>query len=197
MTQPDLDIDELLRTLQSPYGSEQHVRARQNAARALLQLADKSYPRIIELLTTGAAANDLVLIELLPAFGRDDSVPLLSGILLSGRERAARIAGGALARHQSSLAEHALEAGLQSEIPEAIIASADGLLDRGDAQACRALISRASIDDATVRYHVLLAATRLGCLNAPALQRMLDSELDADIRELLQAAIDGMESPRE
>jgi len=194
MTQPPVDIDPLLLVLQSRYGDPFHVREREAAAQTLLECSTDSYPRVIQLLSSGQAQNPAALLELLPRFAREDSVAVLEALMLNGGERLPRLAAIALARHAGSAARDALIKALDASSPDIVVAAADGLLERGDNEACAALISRSSIDDAQARYHILQAALHLDCIGIDALRRIMQSDPDQDVRDLMHDAIAAKES---
>jgi len=182
------EMEENFRTLLSPFGSEPHRRARQRAINFLLAHADESHPRLLAALRANPTALDAPsIIEVLPLFGREESVPLLEEIMSRGDEYASRSAGVALGQHPSPSALESLLRGLESHSNETLIAAADGLAARGDGSACEALRKLVRHHDAAVRYHVVRAAGKLGCLGPDELAALAETDPDADVRALAES----------
>ncbi|HEV7588182.1 MAG TPA: hypothetical protein VGO40_08610 [Longimicrobium sp.] len=178
------ELDAALAALQSPRGGAPDQAAREGARDYLLAHADAAHPRLLALLEEGMAASPLAVVELLPAFGRPESVPALERLVRAGAERTSRVAAEALARHPHAAALAALLGAFSAGTAEAVTAAADGLLARGDPAACHALAAVLDHPDATTRYHVVQAAAGLGCLSAAKRAAIGTSDPDPDIRSL-------------
>ena len=178
------DLEENIERLQDPFDGPAHEASAKQAARYLLAHADAAHPLLLELLLTYRASNPIAVIDLLPRFGRQESVPVLKKILAEGLEHVSGEVAAALARHPSEKAFKALESGLSLPAPESIKAAADGLMSRGDAAACPALRKLLGHENPEVRYHVIQAAGRLGCLDSATLRSIAQSDQDSDIVEL-------------
>ena len=155
-------LDQAIRQVQTPFGGAPDLRERERAAATLLAHADQAHPRLPALLESGQAANPYALIEVLPRFGRPESVPVLAALLTTGPARLSQAARQALARHPLAQARAALVDGLQAERAETRIAAADALITRADPSVCPALHTALNQDDAIVRYHIVQAAGHLG-----------------------------------
>lgn len=177
------DLERNIGLLCSPFGGDAHAREREQAAQWLLAHADVAHARLVELLTTGTSTNPAAIAALLPRFGRDESVIVLARLLESESAALRHAAGQALAQHPSTAAKTALQQAMKSKQPAALVAAADGLMARGDPSVCDALRPTLAHADATVRYHALQAASRLGCATAAELAR-LAKDADADVRAL-------------
>lgn len=183
MSERSRDLERNISLLCTPFGSGAHAREREQAGQWLLAHADVAHPRLLELLALGASSNPFAIVELLPRFGRDESVIVLATLLSSGSATLQHAAGQALARHPSNAAKSALLHALKSEQAATVVAAADGVLARGDPDACGALRPVLAHADAAVRYHALQAAGQLGCTTAAELAR-LAKDADADVRAL-------------
>lgn len=186
MTAADPELETRIALLESPFGSDPHVRERERAATWLLEHADRSYPVLLERARSGMAG--VGAIELLGRFGRADSVPVLDA-LLEGDELLARAAAQALAFHPDPSAFQALRDGLTSGGSRAVLC-ADAIGARGDAAACPELRTAAQDPDARLRYHALQAAVApgLACFTDAELDQIESAEADADVRDLARRA---------
>ena len=184
---PDEEVETQIMLLQTPFGGGPHQRESEHAADWLVAHADRSYPRLLADVDAGHASP--ALIELLPHFGRAESISRLER-LLAGPELVAWTAGQALAAHRQPAAGAALRRALSGpSVPVAIIA-ADGLGTRADHADCPALIAAAQRHDARLRYHALQAGAKLGCFTPEALQSIARTDGDADIRGLASRLVD-------
>lgn len=181
---PAEELERQIHFLQDPFGDEAHQREQERAVQYLLSHADQAHPRLLELLQSQQAANPFAIIEVLPRFGRPESVPVLAQILERGPQNASQAAAEALARHPLDSAQTMLLAALSLPAPEAVIAAADGLLSRGDLAACPALLQSSSHPDPLVRYHVIQAAGSLDCLAEDQLAAIARDDPDEDVKEL-------------
>jgi hypothetical protein len=90
------------------------------------------------------ALNDgrtsVAVIELMPRFGRAESIPLLEHLLI-GNEATAWAAAQSLALHPQAAAGEALQRSLARREPAIAIIAADALGTRGDRSACAALVT--------------------------------------------------------
>lgn len=77
----------------------------------------------------------------------------------------------------------ALSAALAGPEP-ASIAAADGLLLRGGRRHCDGPIAKLAAPDGLVRYHVIQAAERLGCIGREILGPIAERDDNEDIRNL-------------
>jgi HEAT repeat protein len=185
-------LDELesnIHFMQDPFGDAPHLSRAEQALEFLLEHADESYPRLLELLKFDRASNPIALIEALPRFARPDSIPVLEEILAQGQGISCEAAAEALARHQHDGARDALVRALTFPKAESVVAAADGLMSRGDPTVCAELVKHLNHGDATVRYHVIKAAWHLGCLSKDALTQVANDDPDSDIRELASRAM--------
>jgi hypothetical protein len=177
----DPDVETCIMLLDGPFGGEQHVRERARAAEWLVTHADQAYPTLIARLDAGRAGAGTV--ALLPRFGRAQSIGTLAR-LLAGSGSIAWHAGQALAQHPQAAAGEALRQALAE--PDAAVAmnAADGLGTRGDRGDCAALAERFGATDAGVRFHVLQAAVRIGCLSREAICDLARADPDPEVRRL-------------
>jgi HEAT repeat protein len=186
MSGGDPELQTQIALLESPFGRDPDVRARERAAAWLLDNSERSYPVLLARARDGEAAASSV--ELLGQFGRADAVPVLVA-LLDGNELIARAAAQALAFHPDPSALAALRQGLASSGAHAVLC-ADALGARGDPAACPELRVAATQPDARLRYHAIQAAVapKLGCLTGAELAEIEASDPDADVRDLAQRA---------
>jgi HEAT repeat protein len=167
--------------LDEPFGGEPHVRERERAAQWLLDHGDRAHPALLDALAAGRASSGVI--ELLARFGRAESIEPLNRVL-SAAGPAAWHAAQALARHPQPEAAEALRRALRDPAPEVSIAAADALGARGDPGECAALQAELRAQDPTVRYHVVQAAARLGCVPTEWLAQLAQTDPDADIQAL-------------
>ena len=153
-------IDELLRVVTSAHGSEPDVHAREHAADELVAIAAEARPRVLELLAREPTRESAPLAELAARLGGAESVPLLARLLHAPQLPVRVAAARALAAHPESAGARALLEALASRDADAVVAAADAVTDPA---ACVRLEQAAAHPDATVRYHVISAALRLGC----------------------------------
>ncbi|HVV48545.1 MAG TPA: hypothetical protein VHO06_02715 [Polyangia bacterium] len=181
------DVDTEISVLESPFGDGPHARDRARAADWLVAHADRAYPRILARIDAGRASPALV--ELLPRFGRAESIGRLER-LLAGPELVAWAAGQALAKHPQPAAGDALRRALVGpSIPAAIVA-ADALGTRADRADCPALVRIARAPDVRLRYHAVEAGAKVGCFNREALQSIARTDSDAEVRGLAARLLD-------
>ena len=180
---PDPELENRIMLLDVPFGSKSHVRGRERAAQWLLEHAEHSHPALLGAIAAGRAGPGAI--ALLGAFARADSIGLLSKLLTDGGPHAWE-AAQALALHPQPAAAEALRLALGDPATTVAIAAADALAARGDAGECGALVAQLSALDPALRYHVVQAAARLGCLPAELLAQLARSDRDADVRTLQQ-----------
>jgi hypothetical protein len=183
MTDPNSELSENIFWLQNSLGNEQDLQQQEQAAQYLLEHAEVAHPRLLALLETSQAANPFAIVELLPRFGRLESVSVLASILQAGQGTLSHAAGQALAHHPLPEAAEILRQSLTASTTEVVIAAADGLLTRADSAACSALVQVLDHPDATVRYHLIQAAANLGCLTQAQFTSIQSSDLAEEIRE--------------
>jgi HEAT repeat protein len=165
-------------------GDDPDRRERRAAIEYLVQHADESYPRILAEIESRPFALDApALIQVLPMFGREDSVDLLERILSSGDDRVCRAAGEALGRHPSARALDALLLALESENRQTRIGAAIGLGRRGDDSVCETLARKTSVGDSVERYYIAQALAHIGC-DEESVWKQLEQDKEADIRAL-------------
>lgn len=170
---PGDDIELHLQFLMDPFGDEPHRRQREISVHYLLAHADRAYPRLVQALKANPAAlNSPSIIEVLPLFARADSVPLLEAIMNRSIEQVSGVAGQALGRHPDASAKDALLRGLASSLPDVMAAAADGLMVRGDSSVCSDLKTLLGHKNSIVRYHVVQASYKLGCLNRDQMEEL-------------------------
>ena len=177
----DPEVETQITLLETPFGDGPHQRERDRAAAWLVANADRAYPQILARLDEGRAS--VALIEILPRFERAESIPRLERLLM-GSEATAWAVGQALALHPQPTAGEVLRRALGSPQSATAIIAADALATRGDPSDCAALATRLGAPHAGVRYHVVQAAGRLGCLSRAALESLASSDNDADVRRL-------------
>jgi HEAT repeat protein len=182
VTVDDPELKTQLALLNSPFGSDPDIRAREQAAQWLLAHGDRSYPVLLAQARAGAAGAGTI--ELLGRFGRADAVPVLEG-LLNDDGPAGMAAATALATHPDPAALVALRAGLARGGDHAVNC-ADALGGRGDPAACPELRAAIAGPDPRLRYHALGAALRpaLACLTPGELAEIADGDADPEVRAL-------------
>lgn len=179
------EIDQSFEYLMSPLGGEPHVRERERAIAFMLAHPQLSHPRLLAALKAKPTALDApVMIELLPAFGLNDSIPMLEEIMMLGAEIVSRSAGLALGRHPSKRAHEALLRGLKSPRAESIVGAAAGLAVQTSQRPCDALAGLSNHEDPIVRYHVIQAAAKLKCIAVHELTKIAAEDPDDNIRSL-------------
>jgi HEAT repeat protein len=179
------ELERQLRALADPRGGGPHDRRRERAAQYLLEHAAEAHPRLMEALRAKPTALDApVIIQILPRFGRPESVPLLHEILLRNLEVPSRAAGEALGRHPDPAARAALLRALESAGRETLIGALDGFLLRGDASMGGALKPMLAHRDPGVRYRAMRTAAALGVLSREQILSLEQSDPDPDIRAL-------------
>jgi hypothetical protein len=189
VTQDDPELETQIALLNSPFGRDPDIRAREQAAEWLLTNDDRSYPVLLASTRAGRAAP--ATIELLGRFGRPDAVPVLEA-LLDDNGAIAMAAATALATHPDPAALAALRAGLGRGGDHAVNC-ADALGARGDPAACPELRAALAGPDARLRYHALGAALRpqLACLAPEDLRRIAGEDADPEVRERAARAVQG------
>ncbi|HXJ86672.1 MAG TPA: HEAT repeat domain-containing protein [Candidatus Binatia bacterium] len=185
MTSQNDKIEFHLRFLLDPFGDAPHLRQRELSVEYLLAHADQAYPRLLQALRANPLAlNAPAIIEVLPRFGRADSVPILAQIMEAGAEQVSGVAGQALGRHPDPSAKTALLRGLQAQSPETVAAAADGLMVRGDRTVCVHLKAHFGHSSQVARYHVIQAAFKLGCLDSAEVGEL--KKADSGLRGILE-----------
>ncbi|MFY9608512.1 MAG: HEAT repeat domain-containing protein [Blastocatellia bacterium] len=184
------ELESNIHFMQDPLGDPLHLQRAEQALEFLLDHAEEAYPRLLELIKSNRASNPIALIEAFPRFGRPESIPVLEEILARGQGTATGAASLSLARHPQDSARQALIRALTFPKAESVVAAADGLMSRGDRTACAELVKHLNRVDSTVRYHVIQAASRLGCLSSEALTRISNDDPDSDIRQMASRAMD-------
>jgi len=177
------ELHQSIALLASPIGDEASQTDRARAARYLLDHASRAYPELLRQLQSGKGGA-VAIIEFLPQFNRQESIPVLAGLLESGDEAIAPVASLALARHQQSDALGALLHALLSTQANTVCAAANALALRGDRSACEALLRLASHHDPRARYHAVQAAGSLNCFTGEGLRLLALTDADADVRHL-------------
>lgn len=177
----DAEVEQQVTLLETPFGGDPHQRDRDRAAAWLVAHPDRAYPLLAARVDAGLAG--VAVIELLPRFARAESIPRLER-LLAGPEATAWEAGQALALHPQAIAGEVLRRSLGNSDRAIAIIAADALGVRGHVDDCPALVRLLSAPDAGVRYHVVQASGKLGCLTREALDSLARTDLDSDIREL-------------
>jgi HEAT repeat protein len=189
----DQELETRIMLLQSPFGGAPHEHERQQAADWLVAHAARAYPRLLAGLTAGMLGR--AVIQLMPRFGRAETIPVLER-LLWGSELFVEAAAQALALHPQREAGEALDRALARPEPGVVKAAADALITRGDRAHCPALITRGDrahcpaliaalkTPEPIARYHVVQAAGTLGCLQPAELAAMSRTDPDPEVREL-------------
>jgi len=183
-----IEIREHLALALHPSGRHADEVARQQAIEWLVARTDEIHPHLLEWLRREPEGpSALAILDLLPAFAKPEAVPILRSALASSDEYVAEIAGKALGRHPAPVAEAALAAALMSQKAHIVAAAADGFLLRGDQSACETLLAALPQSDPIARYHVIRAASRLGCLSEQQLVELASNDEDPDIRRLARS----------
>jgi HEAT repeat protein len=177
----DQELETRIMLLQSPFGGAPHEHERQQAADWLVAHAARAYPRLLAGLTAGMLGR--AVIQLMPRFGRAETIPVLER-LLWGSELFVEAAAQALALHPQREAGEALDRALARPEPGVVKAAADALITRGDRAHCPALIAALKTPEPIARYHVVQAAGTLGCLQPAELAAMSRTDPDPEVREL-------------
>lgn len=162
-----MDPSEFARHLNAvtrPGGHPADQLARAESARWLVARAGDTYPLLLDALRTRPSGVDAEpIIDLLPDFRREESIPVLREILLSGAESVARAAGTALGRHRQEGAAEVLREALQSAHRECRIGALLGWLQRPAEESCPVLARLAPDEDSLVEQYRLQVLERLGC----------------------------------
>lgn len=190
-----LALQDRIALLCSPLGDAASLRERDAAAQYLLEHADTAYPELMRRLASGGGNNPLAIIELLPRFAREASIPVLAQWLDGGDELLAPASAQALAAHPQAAALQALLATLRSTHAATIIAAADALAVRGEPDACAGLRASMGHADARVRYHLVQAAAALHCLSVSELSAIAANEVDVEVQQLAQRMLDAERRP--
>lgn len=169
------ELDAAIYALTTPVIDSATAQQRNRAIEWALAHADVAHARLLSELSGPAAPNAAGLADVLPLFGRVDSVSVLERLTATRDEHTAFVAAHALARHPAAAARAALERLLASERESAVIAAADALLARGERESCVSLMRAVTSESRLVRLHVLRAAALLGCIS--------DGDLDALARD--------------
>jgi HEAT repeat protein len=178
--------------LMDPLGDAPNVRQRQQSTAWLLAHPDLSYPRLLAALQSNPAALDApAIIEILPGFGRADSVSVLAQALEGGTTSVASSAGDALAHHPDPSARAALLRALRSSRAPTLVAAADGLYRRGDPSACVELKPLIAARDPVLRSSAVRATATLGCLSKAELDELAKTDTDPNVRALAQSLVAG------
>lgn len=180
----DDEVEAQIQALLSPHGHEADRRAHDRALAFLLAHPNQAHPRLLALLEPTQSYVPVAAVNSIPLFGRAESLPVLERLMREGAELISMSAGQALGRHPHPDALQALLRGLKHDRDETKVAAADGLLTRGDKAACQALRDLLSHTGYEVRYHVVNAAGKLGCLAREELARIAANDSERDIRKL-------------
>ena len=125
------------------------------------------------------------LVELIGLLKRDESVVLLSELMLQGLVETSRAAALALARIATPAAYQALEEGLHSPLAEVRIAAINAVRITDEKRWCTPLQILLKDKDANLRYYAVNAATALQCLNKDELNTIARQEVDEQVRTLV------------
>lgn len=180
------ELNENIFFLQDPFGDEPHRARHDEALKFLLQHAEHAHPRLLYFLKSHKALNPHAIIEALPYFGRPESIPLLKDILYMWHENLVDTAADALAQHPDNRAFVVLLDALSLPRDESVIAAADGLLTRGNSDACPELLKHLHHENPEVRFHVIQAAVELDCLDKEELKKIAENDPDDDIKNLIK-----------
>lgn len=184
------DLEKYILWLSTPFGDRESQNLHEQAVHYMLQHADLAQPRLLELLESGESTNIFAIMDILPKFGRPESVPVLANVLADGEENVANEAALALAQHPLTTARDALVSALSSSNPIVVSAAADGLFAMGDKTACAALRAVHHHPNANTRYHIIQTEAQLGCLSSDDLATTLNQDNDPDIRDMLTKFMD-------
>ncbi len=145
------DIDDLIHALLDPRSGPGRNASRREALEALLERPDEAHPRLLAL-----AEEDphVVVLTVLPRFGRPESVPVLERVLREGPDEMTVTAGQALAAHPHPSALEALITSLSSDRPQTVASAADGLTTRADPSAREALEAARARQQGEVRDRI-------------------------------------------
>jgi HEAT repeat protein len=145
----DDPVPRAIQTLLSPHGGGAGHRAeRERAATVLVEHGDEGHAAVRAALADASPVANLVpLIQLVPAFGRADDVPMLAQLLRTADDPIAIVAAQALAAHPVGDALDALIDALNEPGDRAAYA-AQALGQRGDQSALEPLLALAARADA-------------------------------------------------
>jgi HEAT repeat protein len=147
-------VEEALAVLTAPRGAGPGPDAARDAAfDVLLAAPEIAHPKLLAIAATDHPPPLILLV--LAAFGRLDSIPVLATALRDGDAPTSVVAASALARHRLPTAQAALEAALQGTSAQVAIAAAMGLAQRGDGAALPTLhAALAAWPDGEVRARI-------------------------------------------
>lgn len=154
-------IDHNIQVLLAPSGDPEFRAYRAEALDWLLAHGDAAHGRLLAL-----AEGDnppAALLEVLPRFGRAESVPVLERALRRASDPNTVTAAEALAQHPLPAARTALERALSDPRDQSVASAAGGLATRGDSAACPALRKARAHPNAEVRGRIEEALRALGC----------------------------------
>jgi hypothetical protein len=144
-----------------------------------------TYPRLLSLLDPSSPEYTTVVMEVLPLFGRADSVPPMERLLAEGSELTSWRAGELLGTNPHPAALAALLRQVRSTNKETLYGATLGLMNRRDASACPTLLAQTAKSAGSERhYYLFQAAGRLGCIARSRLEAVARDDANADLRQL-------------
>jgi len=185
MSDTDPEVDRYIRALHIRAGSPPDLRRRAGALAWLLQNPDRSFA--VVLARAGAQPNDLVLLDLLGRYRRQEATALLLRAFADARTRLYAASG--LGMSPDPAARAALRRALESSDASEVVAALSGLGASGDPAVCGDVAPRLRAENAEVRWMAVEIGARLACLDRAVLEAISVSDPDMDVRALAGAKL--------
>lgn len=163
---------------------------RDEAVSWLLAHPNEAAPVVERAVRDGTAPDPRLYLSLLGHYARAEDVAAIEAALRRGVPGESFYAAAALASNGTDAARQAMLRGLEHENPMIRGAIADALVDPESRWACDGLSLRFEDPDPDVRFRVLRAAFRAGCIDA-ATVRARASTLGDEARTALEALLRG------
>lgn len=157
---------------------------RARAIKYFVDHAAETHPRLLALFAGPERAN-ANLIQLLGHLGRPESVAPLERVLAEGTELRSWSAGTALGQHAHPSALAALVRQVRQANKHTVFGATLGLTARRDAKVCPSLLQLRGERTGDVRYYLLQAAGRLGCLDRKEMATLAARDPSEDVRQLM------------
>jgi HEAT repeat protein len=149
----------------------------ERAAEWLISHPDEAHPTLLEVLRERGPEAKRIL-ALLPRFGRDEAVDVVSAVLMSNDELLSFDAARCLAIHPSERAITSLSEALAGPV-HTRKAALEGLALRNDPSLCEPVAGLLNDEDANVRQRAARAAQALGCLTPERLKLLANDPSEA------------------
>lgn len=167
--------------------ADEHIKVvRDESISWLLARPDEVAPVVAQAVRNGTAPSPSLYLSLLGYYGRPQDVPAMEAALQRAIPGESFYAAAALASHRTHEAREVLLRGLTHQSPTVRGNVADMLIDSEMRWACAGLSLRFDDPDPDVRFRVLRAAFRVGCIDA-AMARARAHTLDDEARDALEA----------